>query len=137
VPFYGQGANAALEDVTIFMDLLAANDGEWGPTMAKFYEQRKPDADALADLALDNFVEMRDRVASPLFRLRARAEQRAHRWAPRWITPLYEMVTFSRLPYIEAVARAKRQARLVDRLLLAAAALVVLVVAAIIFAIVS
>jgi kynurenine 3-monooxygenase len=137
VPFYGQGANAALEDVTIFMDLLAANDGEWGRTMAEFYEKRKPDADALADLALDNFVEMRDRVASPLFRLRARAEQRAHRWAPRWITPLYEMVTFSRLPYVEAVARAKRQARLIDRLLLAAAALVVLVVAAIVFAIVS
>ncbi|MEO8694315.1 MAG: NAD(P)/FAD-dependent oxidoreductase [Acidimicrobiales bacterium] len=130
VPFYGQGANAALEDVTIFIDLLAANDGAWGPTMASFYAQRKPDTDALADLALDNFVEMRDRVASPLFRLRVRAEQRVHRWAPRWITPLYEMVTFSRTPYVEAVARAKRQTALVERLMLALVALVLLVVVA-------
>ena len=130
VPFYGQGANAALEDVTIFMDLLAKHDGEWAPTMAEFYAQRKPDTDALADLALDNFVEMRDRVASPWFRLKARAEQRAHRWAPRWITPLYEMVTFSRTPYVEAVARAKRQSVLVERLLLALVALIVLVVVA-------
>lgn len=130
VPFYGQGANAALEDVTIFMDLLAAHDGTWGPTMAAFYAQRKPDTDALADLALDNFVEMRDRVASPLFRLRVRAEQRVHRWVPRWITPLYEMVTFSRMPYVEAVARAKRQTALVERLLIALVAVILLVVVA-------
>ena len=130
VPFYGQGANAALEDVTIFMDLLAAHDGDWGRTMATFYELRKPDADALADLALDNFVEMRDRVSSPLFRLRVRAEQRAHRWVPRWVTPLYEMVTFSRMPYVEAVARARRQTRLIDRLLLALALLLLVFIAA-------
>ncbi len=130
VPFYGQGANAALEDVTIFMDQLAAHDGAWAPTMASFYAQRKPDTDALADLALDNFVEMRDRVASPWFRLRARAEQRVHRWAPRWITPLYEMVTFSRTPYVEAVTRAKRQTALVERLLLALAMVILLVVVA-------
>ena len=130
VPFYGQGANAALEDVTIFMELLASHDGEWAPTMAEFYAHRKPDTDALADLALDNFVEMRDRVASPWFRLKTRAEQRAHRWAPRWITPLYEMVTFSRTPYVEAVARAKRQSVLVERFLVALVALMVLVVVA-------
>lgn len=128
VPFYGQGANAALEDVTIFMDQLAANDGAWGPTMVGFYAQRKPDTDALADLALDNFVEMRDRVTSPLFRLRVRAEQRMHRWVPRWITPLYEMVTFSRTPYVEAVARAKRQSALVDRLLLTLVAVILLAI---------
>jgi len=137
VPFYGQGANAALEDVTIFMELLATHDGAWGPTMASFYDQRKPDTDALADLALDNFVEMRDRVASPLFRLRARAEQRMHRWAPRWITPLYEMVTFSRTPYVEAVARAKHQTTLVDRLMLALVAVVLLVIVATIILVIA
>jgi len=137
VPFYGQGANAALEDVTIFMELLATNDGAWGPTMASFYAHRKPDTDALADLALDNFVEMRDRVASPLFRLRARAEQRMHRWAPRWITPLYEMVTFSRTPYVDAVARAKHQTTLVDRLMLALVAVVLLVIVATIILVIA
>ena len=128
VPFYGQGANAALEDVTIFMDLLAAHDDTWGATMREFYELRKPDTDALADLALDNFVEMRDRVASRLFRLRARAEQQAHRWVPRWVTPLYEMVTFSRTPYVDAVARARRQSTIIDRVLLALAAVVLIAI---------
>jgi kynurenine 3-monooxygenase len=132
VPFYGQGANAALEDVTILMDLLATNDGAWGPTMQQFYARRKPDADALADLALDNFVEMRDRVSSRLFRLRLRAEQQAHRLMPHWVTPLYEMVTFSRTPYVDAVARARRQATIIDRGLIGLAAIVLIAVVVVI-----
>jgi kynurenine 3-monooxygenase len=128
VPFYGQGANAALEDVTILIELLAAHGDAWGPAMREFYERRKPDTDALADLALDNFVEMRDRVSSRLFQWRVRAEQQAHRLAPRWVTPLYEMVTFSRTPYVEAVARARRQSATIDRVLMATAALVVIAV---------
>jgi kynurenine 3-monooxygenase len=132
VPFYGQGANAALEDVTIFTELLAQHAGEWGPTMHEFYDRRKPDADALADLALDNFVEMRDRVSSRLFRLRLRAEQQAHRLLPRWVTPLYEMVTFSRTPYADAVARARRQSAMIDRVLIALVAIVVLVIVVVI-----
>jgi kynurenine 3-monooxygenase len=115
VPFYGQGANAALEDVSILLDALEATDDDWAAAFASFAEQRKPDADALAELALDNFVEMRDKVASRRFRLVTRLRQYAERLFPRRYVPLYEMVTFSRTPYAAAVARAERQDRLVVR----------------------
>lgn len=130
VPFYGQGANAALEDVTILLDLLDETDDDWARAFATFATTRKPDADALADLALDNFVEMRDKVASPLFRAQTRMRQAAERLLPRRYVPLYEMVTFSRTPYAEAVRRAERQdvvaLRMVAALLVAVVVCVVL-----------
>ena len=75
----------------------------------RYFRLRKHDADTLADLAVENFLEMRDRVASPWFRARKRWEKRLHRMFPRWYVPLYSMVTFSRMPYAQAVARAARQ----------------------------
>ncbi len=116
VPFYGQGANAALEDVTILMEELAAQPDR-ASAFAAFFERRKPDADALAELAHDNFVEMRDRVASRRFLLVKRLKQTLARLLPNRFEPLYTMVTFSRRPYAEAVAKARRQ----DRALVAAA----------------
>ena len=115
VPFYGQGANAALEDVTILLDLLERSDDDWADAFEEFARTRKPDADALADLALDNFVEMRDKVASRRFRAAAALRRLAERAFPTRYVPLYEMVTFSRTPYAEAVRRAERQDRVVVR----------------------
>ncbi|MGE3526074.1 MAG: hypothetical protein AB7I33_09150, partial [Gemmatimonadales bacterium] len=68
---------------------------------------------ALADLAIGNFIEMRDTVASPLFRLRKRVEKILHTLFPRWYLPLYTMISFSRIPYADAVRRARRQDRYV------------------------
>jgi kynurenine 3-monooxygenase len=121
VPFYGQGANAALEDVSILCDLLESHHDEWAPAFATFFAQRKPDADALAELALDNFVEMRDKVASKRFRLEAAFRLALERRFPRRFVPLYEMVTFSRTPYATAVARAKHQDQQMHRLIAATA----------------
>lgn len=131
VPFYGQGANAALEDVTILAERLTGRS-DWSGAFAEFYDERKPDADALADLALDNFVEMRDRVRNPLFLLRKRFERAVSKARPSEFVPLYEMVTFSRLPYADAVQRARQQDERLSRLGLIfalAAILVVMVVA--------
>lgn len=128
VPFYGQGANAALEDVTILAERLAA--GPAAGAFAQFYAARKPHTDALAELAHDNFVEMRDRVNSPWFRVRQRLGQLLHRLAPGAFVPLYEMVTFSRLPYADAVERDRRQWRRVDRIAVALAITLVAVAAA-------
>ena len=111
VPFYGQGANAALEDVSILMDMLDARDDQWEPAFAAFFATRKPDTDALAELALDNFVEMRDKVAGRRFRATAALHRVIHRLFPRQFVSLYELVTFSRTPYAQAVARAQRQGR--------------------------
>ncbi len=127
VPFYGQGANAALEDVTILMEELDAH-ADRARAFAAFFERRKPDADALDDLARDNFVEMRDRVASRRFLAVKALKQLLARLLPGRFEPLYTMVTFSRRPYAEAVAKARRQ----DLVLGVAAAILVVAIVAVV-----
>ncbi|WP_204248394.1 FAD-dependent oxidoreductase [Hymenobacter sp. PAMC 26628] len=110
VPFYGQGMNVGFEDCTVLDGLLNAHgDANWPAVMAAFEQQRKPNADAMADLALYNFVEMRDRVGDPRFLLQKRIENKIAALHPtRWV-PLYTRVTFSHLPYAEAWAAGQRQ----------------------------
>jgi kynurenine 3-monooxygenase len=68
VPFYGQGMNAGLEDCRIFTEILdASKDASWGQIFSQYQEARKKNGDAVADLALQNFIEMRDLVADPVF----------------------------------------------------------------------
>jgi kynurenine 3-monooxygenase len=114
VPFYGQGANAAFEDCVVLDACLKQHAPDWPRAFAEFEKSRKPNADALADLAVANFFEMRDHVASRAFLARKKMEKALHRLFPRWYLPLYSMVSFSRIPYAEAVRRAKRQDRVVQ-----------------------
>lgn len=111
VPFYGQGANAAFEDCTALAASLAMHPADFEAAFAEYERRRKDNTDALADLALDNFVEMRDKTASRLFHLRKRVEKLLHRLFPRWYLPLYSMISFSTIPY----ARARRRAILQNR----------------------
>lgn len=113
VPFYGQGANAAFEDCVILDECLRQHPGDRARAFSRYHAIRKEHADALADLAIGNFIEMRDTVASPLFRFRKRVEKVLHTLFPRWYLPLYTMVSFSRIPYADAVRRARRQDRYV------------------------
>ncbi|MCI0652595.1 MAG: FAD-dependent monooxygenase [Planctomycetes bacterium] len=113
VPFYGQGMNAAFEDCSVLNDCLQRSAGDWRKAFGAYENARKPHADALADLALENFVEMRDHVASRGFLLKKKVEKTLHKVFPRWYIPLYSLVTFSRTPYAEACARARRQERIV------------------------
>jgi kynurenine 3-monooxygenase len=121
VPFLGQGMNAAFEDCTVLHRCLLEAEWDWGRAAARYEALRKPHTDTLADLCVDNFVEMRDRVASPLFLLGKRLAGLLHRLLPRWYLPLYTMIEFTRIPYADAVRRARRQNRIVA---LVAAALV-------------
>jgi len=116
VPFYGQGMNAAFEDCTVLNECLCACGGNWGSALATFYERRKANADAIADLALNNFVEMRDHVGSARFLRAKQREQRLHRLFPRRYLPLYTLITFTRTPYAEAVRQAAGQDRFVKRI---------------------
>lgn len=111
VPFLGQGMNAAFEDCTVLVRCLAEAGWVWEKAFARYQALRKEHADALADLCVENFVEMRDRVASPLFVLRKRLAVVLHALFPRWYLPLYTMIEFTRIPYADAVRRARRQAR--------------------------
>jgi kynurenine 3-monooxygenase len=109
VPFYGQGMNASFEDCVVLGDCIDKRGEDLESAFAEYESMRKPNTDALAQLALDNFVEMRDKVGDPAFLARKRREQRLSRWFPRSYVPLYSMVSFSTIPYAEAVRRAARQ----------------------------
>jgi kynurenine 3-monooxygenase len=113
VPFLGQGMNAAFEDCTVLHQCLAEYKWDWDQAAARYDALRKKHADALADLCVENFVEMRDRVASPWFVLGKKAAVLLHALFPRWYLPLYTMIEFTRIPYADAVRRARAQDRVV------------------------
>src|SRR5262249_31181430 len=111
VPFLGQGMNAAFEDCSVLMECLAKTD-EYQKAFAEYESRRKPHLDVLAELCVENFVEMRDRVGSRLFVLRKKLNLMLHALMPSWYLPLYVMVEFTRIPYRDAVERAKKQERI-------------------------
>lgn len=108
VPFLGQGMNAAFEDCTVLAGCLHLTEDRW--TAFTIYElMRKQHLDVLADLCIENFREMRDRVGSRLFIFRKRLGLLLHRLFPKWYIPLYVMIEFTRIPYADALRRARRQ----------------------------
>jgi len=113
VPFYGQGANAAFEDCIVLDECLREFADDTAEALAAYERRRKPHADALADLALETFCEMRDKTASQACLLGKRVEQLLAQLLPGRFVPLYYMVTFSRTPYADAVRRARAQWRAV------------------------
>ena len=109
VPFYGQGMNAGFEDCTVLDDLLDAHGEDWPNVLPEYSRIQKPNGDAIAELALLNFIEMRDLVGKPEFLLQKKIEAWFSNNHPdRW-TPLYTQVTFSHTPYAEALANGRRQ----------------------------
>lgn len=124
VPFYGQGMNASFEDCRLLAEALAHGD-EVASTIQRFASDRKPDTDALAALALDNYVTMRDRVASRSFLILRALGRLASRVFPSHFLPLYTMVTFTSMPYAATVRRWDLQTRRVRWLALAGAILIV------------
>lgn len=112
-PFYGQGMNAAFEDCAVLDACLAEHTP--GDALAAFEARRRPHTDVLAELSARNFVELRDRVRSPVFLARKRIDFTLGRLIPGWRT-LYAMISHSSLPYGDALARARRQDRLLGGL---------------------
>jgi kynurenine 3-monooxygenase len=117
VPFYGQGMNAGFEDCTVFEKIFAANDANWGATFKEFSKKRKPDADAICELALRNYIEMRDLTADPQFVLQKKIEKHFSKRHPELWTPLYEQVTFSHVPYSEALKAGEAQDAIMKRVM--------------------
>ncbi len=110
VPFYGQGMNSGFEDCLVFDQLLEKHGTNWEPLFEEYQQLRKPDGDAIADLAMRNFVEMRDLTGDADFLLQKKIEARfAEKYPERW-TPLYSLVTFSaQTRYSEAQALGQKQ----------------------------
>jgi kynurenine 3-monooxygenase len=115
VPFYGQGMNAAFEDCIVLDECLDKFADNRERAFANYFERRKENADALADLAIGNFIEMRDKTASKTFRTKKKLDHLLEAALPGVYLPLYTMVTFTRIPY----AKAKRRARLQDAIVYA------------------
>jgi kynurenine 3-monooxygenase len=109
VPFYGQGANCALEDCLEIDSCLADYGDDWAPALAAYQNNRKANCETIADLALDNFVEMRDRVSSRTFQLRSAAVHALERRLPGRYVSRYELVSFSTVPYAQIPGRMRRQ----------------------------
>lgn len=112
VPFFGQGMNAAFEDCTILNDLMQ-NGHSIGKAIAAFTDIRKADADAIADMALENFIEMRDKVADPEYVKFREMEKRLESEFPEKFIPRYSMVSFNRIPYSEVQKKGKIQQEII------------------------
>lgn len=118
VPFYGQGMNCGFEDCIVFDRLLDEEKGNLNNVFERFSSERKPDADAILELALQNFIEMRDLVGEPSFLLRKKIEAAVHAKYPEQWIPLYTQVTFSpEIPYSKALENGNRQKRIMDEVM--------------------
>ena len=104
VPFYGQGMNAGFEDIYILNNIIKEQGDNWEGVFQQYQKQRKPNADAIAELSYRNFIEMSSKTADPKFLLQKKIEKRfADKFPDKWM-PLYSRVTFSYRPYAEALA---------------------------------
>jgi kynurenine 3-monooxygenase len=109
VPFFGQGANCAFEDCIEIDRCLSENDGDWAPALAAYQDRRKANCDAIAEMALENFVEMRDKVNSRAFQFKTAAQHALERRLAGRYMSRYELVSFTTIPYAEIPARMRRQ----------------------------
>lgn len=110
VPFYGQGMNASFEDVVEFDAVLDKHEGNWNTIFTEYEKTRKKDTDAIADLAIDNFHEMKDHVGQPIFQEKRKIEMALEKEFPDDYSSKYSLVTFNEhIGYREAMLRGRAQ----------------------------
>lgn len=118
VPFYGQGMNCGFEDCRVLLELMdSVSSTDFKGLFKAFEKSRKPNGDAIAELALRNYIEMRDLVARPDFILRKKVEAKLTELLPDHWLPLYSMVTFSHIPYEQALKEGIRQDHIMESLM--------------------
>lgn len=118
VPFFGQGMNCGFEDCAVLNKLVDEYAEDWSKILPAYNALRKPDADAIADLAIQNFVEMRDKVANPVFLLQKKIEAAFSARHPGLWIPAYSLVTFSPgVRYSQALQRGEKQQRIMDEVM--------------------
>ncbi len=118
VPFFGQGMNCGFEDCSVLNQLINKHQHNWNGILNEYQSLRKPDGDAIATLALNNFVEMRDKVADPVFLLQKKIEAHFNAKHPDKWTPAYSLVTFSpEVRYSEALSRGNKQQAIMDEVM--------------------
>ena len=113
LPFFGQGANCGFEDVVELDACLAETDDDWSLALPLYQQRRRVNSEAIAWLAKENFIEMRDKVNSPVFKAARSAEHALERALPGKYLSRYEMVSFTTIPYSEVIRRSSAQHRTV------------------------
>jgi kynurenine 3-monooxygenase len=117
VPFFGQGMNAGFEDITHLATLMERFGDDWESIFSTYEQERKPNADAIAELSYRNFMEMSTRTADPRFLLQKKIERHfSEQYPGKWI-PAYSRVTFSEQPYSEALAIGDRQEAIMEEIM--------------------
>lgn len=117
VPFYGQGMNAGFEDCSVLSRLMDEYGADWLQILDQYEKLRKPNGDAVAELALMNFIEMRDKVADPVFLERKKIEKELGKRYPEQFISVYEMVSFTHTPYNTAIKCIQAQDQLLARIM--------------------
>lgn len=112
VPFYGQGMNAAFEDCAILDECLERHPDDYERAFGEHQSLRKRHTDALADLSVQNFIELRDKVRLPMFIARKQVEHVFERLFSRSWIPLYTLISHMTIPYADAIERYNRQRRI-------------------------
>jgi kynurenine 3-monooxygenase len=118
VPFFGQGMNCGFEDCAVLNGLIEKHHDNWAEILPEYQALRKPDGDAIADLALNNFIEMRDKVADPVFLLQKKIEAAfSKKYPDKWI-PAYAQVTFSpHIRYSQALVNGQKQEAIMQQIM--------------------
>ncbi|MDV7140966.1 NAD(P)/FAD-dependent oxidoreductase [Maribacter sp. TH_r10] len=117
VPFYGQGMNAGFEDIYALNGIIEKYGDDWEAIFQAYQKERKPNADAIAELSYRNFIEMSSKTADPRFLLQKKIEKRfAEKHPEKWV-PLYSRVTFSDRPYAEALAIGDEQEKIMEHIM--------------------
>ncbi len=118
VPFFGQGMNCGFEDCVVLNELIEKHKEDWNKIFPEYQTLRKPDADAIADLAIMNFIEMRDKTADSKFLLQKKIEARFSEKHPdKWI-PLYSMVTYRPdIRYSTALREGQKQENIMQKIM--------------------
>ena len=117
VPFFGQGMNASFEDCTVLMDCVDCGDDNWLDFFSSFYNMRKSDADAIAQMAIENYIEMRDSVAQSDYKAKREIANSLSIEFPDRFIPRYNMVSFTSIPYSEVYKRGKIQQEIISQLM--------------------
>jgi kynurenine 3-monooxygenase len=117
VPFFGQGMNASFQDCTVLNQLIEEHDNDWNTILSEFSRQHVQNGHAIANMAIENYLEMRDHVTDPQYIKRRELELKMERIFPNEFLPRYSMVSFHQIPYAKVIARGASQNKIMDRIL--------------------
>lgn len=117
VPFFGQGMNASFEDCQILIDCIQKTDSDWNTTFNEFYQIRKPNTDAIAKMAIENYVEMRDSVVNSDYLNQKKISNNLYKQFPNQFIPRYDMVSFTSIPYSKVLKRNEIQKQIISQII--------------------